>query len=650
MTSPETGLRPCAPRTRPITARAGMRGHMRKPLVMSRHRSSYGAPGRVMLALLASSAPVVAQPLPKAAALETVVVTAARGPQSIDDLVADVTVIGPEEIARSGADSLATLLSRQPGLEIVQNGSPGSTSGVFIRGANRQQTVVLLDGMRIESSSAGAASLEAIPLEQIERIEILRGPASSLYGADAIGGVIQVFTRRGGSALAANASVGYGSYATAVASAGVSGTIGPLRYAVQVGGRRSDGFSAASGPETYGFDPDRDDYKAANASASASVEWAKDQVAGAQYFRNRLDASFDGSGGGFDDRTITLVEAWRVESRNRISPAWRWTLAAGQSVDDSVSKLASGDSAFRTRDTQYLWQHDLTLPAGELALAYERREERLSDNADFPVTARDTDAGVAVYRLVRGEHALQANLRHDHSSQFGGHTTGTLAWGWRFAPGWRVTASGGTAFKAPSFNDLYFPGFANPALVPETSRNVEASLAWSGHVGAARVDARAVAWRNRVESLIVFQCDADFVCAPQNVDRATLEGVTLSADAAFGDTTLKGSVDLQSPTDDATGHLLPRRARRHGALSAQHRIGAFSLVAEVVASSARYDDAANTRRMGGYAVVNLVAEWKAGKGVTLFMRGDNVLDKDYALAAGYATGGAQVFAGVRWAL
>jgi vitamin B12 transporter len=521
---------------------------------------------------------------------------------------------------------------------------------VFIRGANRQQTLVLLDGLRIESSSAGAASLEAIPIEQIERIEILRGPASSLYGADAIGGVIQVFTRRGGRALAANASAGYGTYATAVASAGVSGAIGPLRYAVQVGGRRSDGFGAASGPGTYGFDPDRDDYHAASVSASASVEWANDQVAGAQYFRNRLDASFDGSGGGFDDRTITLVEAWRVESRNRIAPAWRWTLAAGQSVDDSVSKLAFGDSSFRTRDTQYLWQHDLTLPYGELALAYERREERLADNAGFAVTARDTDAGVAVYRLVRGDHALQANLRHDHSSQYGGRTTGTLAWGWRFAPGWRVTASGGTAFKAPSFNDLYFPGFANPGLVPETSRNVEAGLAWSGSVAGTRVDARAVAWRNRVESLIVFQCDADGVCAPRNVDRATLEGVTLSADAAFGDTALKGSVDLQSPTDDATGRLLPRRARTHGALSARHRVGALSLAAEVVASSARYDDAANTRRMGGYAVVNLVAEWKAGKGVTLFVRGDNVLDKDYALAAGYATGGAQVFAGVRWAL
>ncbi|MEO8486810.1 MAG: TonB-dependent receptor [Betaproteobacteria bacterium] len=617
---------------------------------MSIHRLTGRASRRVAAAACLAAVPLAhGQTLPKAAAFDPIVVTAARGPQAIADLVADVTVLGPDEIARSGADSLATLLSRQPGLEIVQNGGPGSTSGVFIRGANRQQTVVLLDGLRLESATAGAASLEAIPLDQIERIEILRGPASSLYGADAIGGVIQVFTRRGAGAFAANASAGLGTDATAVGSAGVSGSSGPLRYAVQVGARRADGFNAIANPANFSWNPDRDGYRSASVSTSASVDWAADQSVGVRLFRNRLDNQFDG-GDGFDDRTVTIVEAWKVESLNRLTPSWRWTLAAGRSVDDSTSSGAFGESTFRTRDTQYQWQHDLTLPTGEWSLAYVRREERVSGNAGFPVTARDTDAGLAIYRVAMGPHALQANLRHDHSSQFGGRTTGTLAWGWRFAPGWRVTASGGTAFKAPTFNDLYYPDFSNSDLVPETARSIEAGLAWSGTAAGGDVEARVTAWHNRVRSLIVFQCDANFVCAPENVDRATLEGVTLAMDARRGDTTLKASVDLQSPTDDVTGNLLPRRSRAHGAVSAQHRTGPFAFIAEVVASSKRYDDAANTRRMGGYAIVNLVVEWKAAPGVTLFARGDNVLDRDYELAADYATGGAQVFAGVRWAL
>jgi len=167
---------------------------------------------------------------------------------------------------------------------------------------------------------------------------------------------------------------------------------------------------------------------------------------------------------------------------------------------------------------------------------------------------------------------------------------------------------------------------------------------------AARASASATGWHNRVDDLIVFQCDASFVCAPQNVDRATLEGVTIAGEFAWRDTTVKGSINLQNPTDDATGNLLPRRARTYGALSALQRAGPLTLGAELVAASKRYDDAANTRAMAGYAIVNLTVEWPVGKGVTLFARGDNVLDRDYEVAAGYATGGARIFGGLRWAM
>ena len=257
-----------------------------------------------------------AQPLPKQTTLPPVFVTAARGPQSLEGLVADVTVISPEDIARAGAQSLAELLARVPGVEIAMNGGPGSTSSIFLRGANRGHTLVLIDGLRIGSSSDGATAFEAIPLEQIDHIEILRGPASSLYGADAIGGVIQIFTRRSEGTLAANAGAGYGTYGTGIASGGVSGGSGPWRFALQAGVRKSEGFNAIGNPANFSYNPDRDGYRDESGSGSVSFRLAEDQELSAQFFRSRANAQFDG-GLGFDDRTITTLTSYSVASRNR---------------------------------------------------------------------------------------------------------------------------------------------------------------------------------------------------------------------------------------------------------------------------------------------------------------------------------------------
>lgn len=588
------------------------------------------------------------QPLPQAV-LEPIVVTAARSPQRLLDLVADVTVIDADEIARSGTQGLVALLSRQPGVEIVQNGGPGATSGVFLRGANAAQTLVLIDGMRVASASSGATALEAIPIEQIDHIEILRGPASSLYGADAIGGVIQVFTRRGTQGAAANASLGYGTFDTWAASAGLSGGNATARGSVEIAGRRSRGFNAIFNPANASYDPDRDGYDDASVSAHGSIDVAPGQTLALQYFRSRLDSAFD-AGDAVDDRTVTTLETWQAASTNRLAPNWNSRVWLGDGRDRSVSITAFGTFPFDTRQRQFGWQNDITLPKGALTLALERREERVDSDAGFPVDARNTNAVTAIYRLEAGRTALQANVRHDDSDQFGGKTTGALAWGYRITPAWRVTASAGTAFKVPTFNDLYFPGFSNPNLRPESSRNVETGVHWSARADALAWQAHLVAFLDRVDDLIVFQCDASFACAPQNVADARLAGVSAYGDATWRDTLLHASLDVQSPSDRASGLLLPRRARRHAVLSLTQAIGATRITAELVGSSERFDDAANQRRLGGYGLVNLAVEWTLDRRTVLFVRADNVLDHRYELAADFATGGARVFGGVRWRL
>jgi vitamin B12 transporter len=607
-----------------------------------------------VLVVAFAAAPIAHAQVPEmptgTAVLEPVVVTAARGPQSAEDLVADVTVISADQIAQSGVDSLVSLLQRQPGVEIDRNGGPGATSGIFLRGANATQTLVLIDGMRVSSSSSGETALEGIPLDQVDHIEILRGPASSLYGADAIGGVIQIFTRRGERGLHANASVGYGTYDTSSGTAGISGGTPVASGSLQVSTRHSTGFNAITNPANFSYDPNRNDgYRSAGVSASGSLTPAAGQVLSLQFFRSHLDNQFDG-GDNFNDRTLTTLTSWRAGAVDRLAPWWTSNLSVGEGDDRSVSKTGYGDYPFTTRQRQYAWQSDFTLPAGGMTIAAERREERVASDSGFAVDSRGTNSLTAIWRMVAGANAIQANARHDQSNQFGGKTTGAIAWGYRISPMWRFTASAGTAFRVPTFNDLYYPGYSNPGLRPETARNFEAGIHASGSFGEANWQAHLVAYRNRVRDLIVFQCDANFNCKPNNVSNATLEGVTLYGDSQWRDTHAHASIDLQAPTDDANGDLLPRRARRHATLSLSQNVGPARLTAEWVGSSARFDDAENLRRMGGYGIVNLGIEWPLAHGVTLFIRGDNVFDKNYELAADYATGGARVFAGARWQL
>jgi vitamin B12 transporter len=502
---------------------------------------------------------------------------------------------------------------------------------------------LLIDGLRIGSSSSGTAPFEAIPLSEIDHIEILRGPAASLYGADAIGGVIQVFTRNAGTGFAANASAGYGTYNTGQYTAGASSSAGPWRVALQGGYQQSSGFNAISNPANFSYNPDRDGYTNGSGSGSLTYTFAPEQQLSAQAFYSRLNAQFD-AGPGFDDRTITTVQSYAVASSNRLASFWKSTLGAGASSDDSDSQTAFGPSQFKTVQRQYLWQSDFTLPLGALSVALSRREERLDTDAAFAVTSRNTNAIVGVYQLHEGPHALQANLRHDQSSQYGGQTSGAIEYAYSFTPGLRASASYGTGFKAPTFNDLYFPGFSNPNLVPETAHNFEAALRYSD----AALNAGIVAYRNKVRDLIVLSCDAQFNCVPQNIASSTLEGVTLELQALSGNTNVKASMDFARPYDDATGNLLPRRARYYGSLQVTESFEALQVGVQVVASSARYEDPANTRRMGGYAVVNFNAEYTLAPQWSLFAILGNAFDKHYELVADYNTAGANIFAGARY--
>ena len=583
---------------------------------------------------------------------ETVIVTASRTPQRAEEVIADVTVIGNEEITRSGAGSVADVLRRQRGIEIARNGGPGTNTSVFLRGSNANQVVVLVDGVRIGSSTTGTASWNAIPLSSIDHIEVVYGPLSSLYGADAIGGVVQIFTRKSEGKPAFSASGGGGTYGNNQYDAGVSGSTGgehPVSYALSGAHEESRGFSATLPGAGSSYNRDDDGYTRNSFNGRIAVQLAPGHELGAQLLKSRLNARYDSGSASYDAHNIQELESYAVFSNNRILPNWHSTVQAARANDKSGSFTASGVSRINTRQDEFTWQNTIDLGPDTLQLLVgHRKEDVLSSSTPALTRARITNSAAASYDMRRGSHLVDLSVRKDHSV-YGAKTTGAAGYGYEFSKDLRATASYGTSFRAPTFNELYFPGYGLASNKPEQGKNAEAGLRWQ----VAHTEFKANYFRNRLIDMIVSvtPCPgaATNSCA-YNVNRATLEGFTLGSDTRLGNLNLRASADFQDPRDDTTGKQLQRRAKRHASVAADYEIGAVAVGAELQGSGERFDDAANRNRLGGYGLLNLYTSWHVSPDWSLLLRVENLADKRYELARNYRTAGQTWFAALRYGI
>ena len=587
------------------------------------------------------------QPAPVLLALaDPVVVTAARRAQPLSQVLADVSVVDRTAIERSGATSLADLLVQLPGIEMARNGGPGNTTSVFIRGGESRHVAVYIDGLRVESQSTGGAAWEMLPIEEVDRIEVLRGPAAALYGSDAVNGVVQLFTRRGGGATQAGASLSYGSRATVQARASASGAAGPLDYAVSASHGRSDGFNART---TATANPDDDGWQRSGATARIGTQLAPGQRVDLSWMGANLRSQYDSS------RTADDINQ---HSLRAVNLQWEGAWSAGSStrlqLGQSAATYTARPNFYRTETTlrNLLLQHGVQLGAHRLDLALERREDKLLNPATSSApTLRDhrSQDGVSLgWRLDIGNHGLQANLRHDRDSAFGSEPTGSLAWGWQFVPAWRLVVSGGTAFRAPTLYQL-FSEYGKPGLKAERSNNLELALRWA----AGDSQATATAWRNRVRNLIDFSvpgpCASPDGCY-DNVGRARYEGITFAGSTRWAGVALRASATYQEPHNLDRDLQLRRRARVLATLGADGQWGAWGWGVAMRGSGSRFDDAGNSNRLGGYVLVDLRLERALLPGLTLEARIDNATDKAYTLARTYATEGRTAQLGLRWAL
>ncbi|ERE06487.1 TonB-dependent receptor domain-containing protein [Pseudogulbenkiania ferrooxidans] len=610
------------------------------------------------LTALACSGLALADGVPQFAG-DPVIVTASRIAQPLSKTLADATVITRDEIEESGAQTLQQVLSRQAAVTIASNGGPGTTSSIFMRGTNSNHTVVLVDGMRISSATSGTTAIQNIPLEQIERIEILRGPASSLYGADAIGGVIQIFTRKGEGVPRFNAGFEAGSRGTGKLTAGVDGKSGNTAYSLQLSHAQSNGFSAKNSKNEFGYNPDNDGYRNDGYAANVTQTLAPGHDLTLRLFQTFARADFDQNLVG-QDWTDTRLTGQSLESRNRWTDVWTSTLRFSHSQDkqETFSDAAGGrrNSLYQTTQNEWTWQNDLTTGWGNFVLGATHNDQKVESSDLFTKNTRAQYAGFATYQLEQGKSLLQASLRRDHDDQFGGKTTGKLDYGYRFAEGWLARAGYGTAYKAPTFNDLYYPPTdmpeynyhyrSNPNLKPESSINSELALVYSKNASRFSL----TAFHNQVSDLIASATTADGIDTRINVSRATIRGLTLEGATMVAGVDLGANLTLLDARDDGTGHRLERRPRQSANFTASKELGKWTLGAEQQIVSRRYDDPANTesKSLHGYGVTNAFANYRFAKSWTATARVDNLFDREYETAYGYNTGGLGAFIGVRY--
>lgn len=599
--------------------------------------------GRTALAIALSSAfqPALAMAGEEAA----VVVTATRLPTRATEVLNDVTILERADIEASSAVSLPELLAAQPGIQFVTNGGTGKTASLLLRGAESRHTVVLIDGLRINSATSGDTAVQHIPLSQIERIEIVRGPVSSLYGSEAIGGVVQIFTKRGEGAPHVSVQTSYGSRNTSDLAAGVSGADGTIHYAFTVGHFDTDGTSVLINPANASYHPDTDGYRQDSLTGRVGWQYATGHELAANLFYSDGVSRYDNGKTSYDYRLLHTLQAAGIESKNRFTQDWTSTLRLSDSFDDSTNhSSATATSVFKTQQNQWMWQNDLRTGWGDLLAGVEKLEQEIVSTAAYAVKQRTVDSLLLGYQGRVAAHTLQVSARRDDNSQFGARTTGMTYYGYQFDPHWRASVGAGTSFSAPTFNQLYYPGYGNPSLQPEHGRNKEATLAWEA--GPHR--ASATWFDNRVTDLIQSVRIAPGIYLAQNVQKASLSGWTLAGQTEIASWRLRTALDLLDAWDENTDKRLPRRAREYLTLALARDFGAWSVTGDLVASGDRFDDAGNTKRLGGYTVFNAGIDYRYDRDTTLFARAVNLFDKRYELAADYATPRAGLFVGLRY--
>ena len=598
-------------------------------------------------AMAASAAATCAVAAEQAVLQEETVVTATRTVQSLSESLAPIEVINADDIARLQIRDMGDLLSRMTSVSLKTSGGRGSVTSLSVRGTNSGQVLVLIDGVRIGSATLGTAALQHIDPASIERIELVRGPRSSLYGADAIGGVLQIFTRRGAEQSGGRVRVTAGSHREQEIN--VQGTLrGESGWIMaQVGHIETEGFDRSL-DESNG-NGDNDAYRNSSLVFDTGYEFSERVILSANYQHNEGKSEFDNAYCFVDCEPYTEFEldAFNLKLKTQWSETFNTDWVAGYNKDQSTEKDSLGlninPDRFKTTREFFDIQNDYTISqdsAITLGVDYYN-DEVTASNTEYLQTERDNVGLYGQYQLSTGKHTLILGARNDDNEQYGNENTGSIAYGYNVTERLKWITSWGTAFKAPTFNDLYYQSSwgsnGNPNLMPETSENIDLGVKYN----ADNLTAEIVAFRNKVSDLIEWApiSPGSWIWQPRNISEADIKGIETSLATKLLSWDLVGNYTWLNPEDNQSGKDLRYRPNNSAYISADNRWGDFSFGLSVRAQDSVYTDKINNNELAGFGLLDVRAAYYFTPNLNLQLKINNALDKSYQTSDKYREDG-----------
>ena len=567
--------------------------------------------------------------------LEEIVVTATRIPTPLADTLPSTAIITAEDIERIKPQDFGELLKLKSGIGFRDSGGRGSAGSLFVRGTSNKHVLILINGVRTSSATLGATAIQNIPLESIERIEIIKGPMSGVYGSDAVGGVIQIFTKQNdeeGSFATVNSTFGSNNLQKYSGRAGYGNSVYSVSASLST--ESTDGIDRTESKEKG--NEDVDGYERTSGDFSLTAILQDSAILKFNHLknssRNEYDAPGDTDRGRYQrnrlETTSLSLEYEHSDTFNIVG-----NIGTAKDFSKTFASVGSSPRYINTRRTDYLVQGNLLLnPQNQISIGVDYQRDRVSSSSKYEKNELTNKGFFALWQYQGDQTSTVLNARHDKNSDYGSLSTYSMQQSFDVTDQYRVVASYGTAFNAPTFNDLYSSFGGDPEIEPEESKSFEISL----RANLDEIHWQINAFQTKITNLIVWDPiePGSYTWRPRNIDKSTLRGIELELSKEWDDYIFRASLDYLDAKDDETGKFLKDRARASGSVELGKQIDNFYVGVDAFFEHARFEvveieDVDETIQLPGYALWGLYANYEISETLSISGRVDNLFDKEY---------------------